>query len=121
MTHRYCDTACPVVDNTQFADVFEVEWEEFLSVRLDIHKLVDPVYLAFTFPGGNIPQQFAAHMAGSDARAGVVGLACSDGSISTSTFVVASKEWAAYVAGRMCSEFPGVLCHRMVSNAAVAY
>ena len=103
------------------ADVFEVEWEEFLSIRHDIHKLVDPVYVAFTFPGGQIPALFAARIAGSDAGAGVAGLVCSDGTPSTSIFAVASNEWAAYVAGRMCSEFPGLMCHRMVSNVALAY
>lgn len=107
--------------SSAIVDVFEVEWEKFLEIRHDIQKMVDPVYLAFTCPGGLVPAGFAAHIAASDARAGVVGVDCSDGTPSTSIFAVASNEWAAYVAGRMCSEFPGVMCHRMVSNVALAY
>ncbi len=98
------------------SDVFEGHWIEFLEAHPAIQKMVDPIYISFTFPGGVTPPGFGAHIAACDPRAAVAEVVCPGGALSTSTFIVASRDWASYVAGRMCGLFPGVFCHRMVTT-----
>lgn len=109
------------VESVALWRTFLVKWEAYLDEHPAVQELVDPSYIFFSFPAGGPPVGFAADVAATDAQAVVVGVACSDGSVSTSLFTAATVDWASFFAGRMRALHPTVLCHTFKANAATAW
>ena len=101
---------------------FNREWEAYEDEHSGVEALfdsssqkvdVDPPIVCFTFPVAGAPPGFAAAVAATDVNVGLLPVACSDGSASSTVFITRSTETAHYFAGRMRALFPTVFGHTM--------
>ena len=99
---------------------FVEQWEEYLDNHPAIRKIIDPEYVVFDF-SGDVPAAFAADIAATDARAGVVATLRVDNSPSTSMFLVANHRMALMFAGRMRALHPGVFATVFTSTTLTCW